>query len=338
MKCFSLLLGLAFGLPAAPVYTITNLGTLPGTTYSIARGVNDNGVVVGQSGTQQFRWSGGVMSAIPGVSNGTAWAINNNGHIVGVEGSGGFYFNGVSSAPVGPVGATAYDINNSNVIVGVSGSGAWQSVAGAAASILVDFGTLSTSAEANAINDSGQIAGAAYLAGGPPYSKHPTLWTALVPQDLGTLLAGSSSSAADVNGLGQVVGGTPVGSGVTQAFIWSGGVMTTLGTLGRSNERAQSINDAGVIVGYSAGGGVSRAFVYDGTGMFDLNNLLANGAGWTLETAYSINASGQIVGQGFFNGELRGFLLTPSAVPEPSTWAMLASGLALGWIRARRRQ
>jgi probable HAF family extracellular repeat protein len=68
--------------------------------------------------------------------------------------------------------------------------------------------------------------------------------------------------------------------------------MTGLGTLGGLTSSAQSINDAGVVVGYSgAPNGRYHAFRYENGVMSDLNTL---GGGNSL--ADDINSSGVIVG------------------------------------------
>ena len=70
---------------------MTNLGTLPGGTYSIATGINDRGQVVGYSTLPNnniyhaFLYSGGEMTDI-GTLGGThskANGINDSGQIVG---------------------------------------------------------------------------------------------------------------------------------------------------------------------------------------------------------------------------------------------------------------
>src|ERR1039458_7571205 len=89
--------GLAFLIMAAPVafaqstYLVTDLGTLPGGSYSAASGINNNGQVVGGSAPtggpdHAFLYSGGIMSDL-GTLLGGSWsaasAINNNGQVVG---------------------------------------------------------------------------------------------------------------------------------------------------------------------------------------------------------------------------------------------------------------
>ena len=56
------MLAAAVASPAAkadPIYTITDLGTLPGTTMSVATAINNNGQVVGVS----YNASDGVFGA-----------------------------------------------------------------------------------------------------------------------------------------------------------------------------------------------------------------------------------------------------------------------------------
>jgi hypothetical protein len=59
-----------------------------------------------------------------------------------------------------------------------------------------------------------------------------------------------------------------------------------------------------------------------GVGMVDLNSLIDPSSGWVLLQAIGINDSGQIVGQGQFDGQTRAFLLTP--VPEPKHLVLAA--------------
>ena len=68
--------------------------------------------------------------------------------------------------------------------------------------------------------------------------------------------------------------------------------------------------------------------------MTDLLTLVAPGSGWTeLFQANGVNDLGQIVGAGVFNGEIRGYVMTP--VPEPANLSLLSVGLA---TLARRRR
>jgi probable HAF family extracellular repeat protein len=119
--------------------------------------------------------------------------------------------------------------------------------------------------------------------------------------------------------------------------------MTDLGDLpGGGGSLAWGINDAGQVVGESTAATGNRAFLWQGgSGITDLNDLIDPGLGWTLTRARAINARGQIVGTGFFNGAPRAYLLTPVAqpavIPVPAALPLLAGALgALAFFRRRR--
>ena len=111
--------------------------------------------------------------------------------------------------------------------------------------------------------------------------------------DLGTFLVGGTSVANAVNNLGQVVGNADSG-GYAHAFLFSGGSMQDLGTLGGVASSAASINNAGQIVGEAlTSSGAAQAFLYSGSGPMQSLGTLP-GAGTSFATG--INASGQVVG------------------------------------------
>src|SRR5215467_7960060 len=126
--------------------------------------------------------------------------------------------------------------------------------------------------------------------------------------DLGSLGGGVTHGLA-INASGQVTGDS-VSSQLVQvpcppqrygqpkkcfthpddAFEWSNGTMTDLGTLGGNFSQGVAINGSGEVVGSSAGKspGPGGAFLSNGHGMHQLS---------TPAVAYGINDSGQIVGQ-----------------------------------------
>src|SRR4029453_11471849 len=115
------------------------------------------------------------------------------------------------------------------------------------------------------------------------------------------------------NDAGQVVGWSAIADNSAHAFLWSGGVMSDLGTLGGDASQAVSINASGKVVGWSRTVGSSQhAFLYSSGGMQDLNDFIPTSSGWELTFASGINEMGQIVGWGLINRQTHAFLLTPS--------------------------
>ncbi|HWS88219.1 MAG TPA: PKD domain-containing protein [Pyrinomonadaceae bacterium] len=115
--------------------------------------------------------------------------------------------------------------------------------------------------------------------------------------DLGALGTGNVSRAFGLNECGQVVGHSTLTSGNnsdTHPFLWSGGVMTDLGTLGGATGTALAVNRGGTVVGSAlTSGSVPHAFIRPPGGPSkDLGTL----GGFTVDAA-DINDLGQVVGQ-----------------------------------------
>ncbi|MDX2132959.1 MAG: hypothetical protein SFY69_12995 [Planctomycetota bacterium] len=158
-------------------------------------------------------------------------------------------------------------------------------------------------------------------------------------QNLGLLSPGDSgSSAFGVNGDGTVVAGF---SGST-ATIWTNGVAQDIGMLpGADLSIAYTLSDDGSLVGgYSFFGQDPVATLWSqALGTVDLNTYLPtlgiDLTGWELDYTRDISSDGTtIVGDGLFNGEPRGWVVT---IPSPGTAAMLGVG-GLMVARHRRRR
>lgn len=328
-------------------YTITDLGAITTNGQSRGYGINNLGEVAGWSDGRAFFWTGGVIIDL-GVLSGTASEgrdVNDLGQVVGwtdtAQARHAFIWrdvNGNRRADPGemvdlrPIPSTyqgrAYGINNAGHVAGWSAinpdgvyhafrwsynPGGWWD--------WFDLGNITGDPDeislANDINNLGQVVGGSGSAGSRrafctrPYAAINPLTDALPYLPNGTI-----AEAFGVNDRGQVVGysNTRVGtSTVTRPVLWSGTVVTDLGTLGGNTGRAYGINNLGHVVGYSylSDNTSMRAFLWVNGVLRDLNDLLPAGSGWVLNEARAINNFGQITGYGAHNGITRAFLMTP---------------------------
>lgn len=277
--------------------SIQNLGTLGGES-SVARGINNAGIVVGTSALASgvmnaFFYSGGPLQSL-----GTATTT---------DGSVSF----LSSA--------AFDINTAGDAVGSSSRDLTDGTTNAN-SVLFANGSVTLKALGllNAINDSGVMVG---IDNGHGYVISGTSLTA-IPAFCGGGFCGSNPQ--DINNMGVMVGDASTLT-ARHAFMFANGSLSDLGTLGGANSRALALNELGQIVGTSDSLFGQHAFLFESGTMRDLNSLIDPSTGWTLIEASDINESGQIVGWGIRDGQTRAFLLT--TVPIPAAVWLLASGL-----------
>lgn len=159
----------------------------------------------------------------------------------------------------------------------------------------------------HAINQGRQVVGAADTANG---FENAFLWEKGTMLPLGTL-GGDSSEGNGINARGEIVGfaatTTPdptftIGPQENHAFLWAGGAMKDLGTLGGPNSIAIDISDHGLIVGWS-----QINFTLGAFGIPDLNAAtwdngaitLLHGLGGPITLAIAVNNQGVAVGQSF---------------------------------------
>jgi probable HAF family extracellular repeat protein len=315
-------------------YTITDLGTFPGYTFSTATGVNASGQAVGYdftsnlSSARAYLYDSGSLTDLGSLGGNHVYAqgINDLGQVAGFSQLPGdtvshaFRYDSGTLTDLAPAGGNSYGyaINNNGDVTGYAATSdgsfhavLWQGTA------MTDLGTLGGSPSyGQAINDVDMVVGLSYLSGNAVF--HAFLaWQGRMA-DLGTLPGSANSWAYGVNNVGQVVGFSGNSINDYHAFLWDRvNGMQDLGTLGGVRSYANAINDVGQVVGFAAlPNGNQDAFLYDSGVMTDLNDLLPPGSGWNVYQAARINNAGQIVGEGFHNGAQHGFLMTPDASPS----------------------
>ncbi len=203
----------------------------------------------------------------------------------------------------GKTDSALYAINNHGVAAG-TGYSAWgenpnmpnrafrTTASGLQALPLLAGGT---SSSASAINDLGDILGYGDNASGQVVG---IVWRDGVAFELPSMDPAVTTTALDINNLGQAVG---------QAWVrsdWLRGVLFEEGKI---------------------------SYIDDLVGAEYLN-------GWSFDAAVGINDRGQIVGAGLLNGDVHAYVLTPVSVPvpEPESMALFLTGLA-GLAFAQRK-
>jgi probable HAF family extracellular repeat protein len=326
-------------------YAVASIGVLEGDVGSVAFGINAAGTVIGASiradgaGNRAVLFRDGELVDLSAGDErpSVAFAINDGGQTTGfvgtaTTGSTAVIWDGEEITPLptlGGDGGQAFGISDRGIAVGGANTAPGQPYLACfwedgAVTALVSPGG---SGLASDINNRGQIAGSAapdpavFGAGAP---NHAMLWDDGQVTDLGTL-GGTTSLGRAINFSGQIAGHsttTPdgqLGAAGTHAFRWDDGVMTDLGTLpGGQLSLAWDIARDGTVVGLAENPATAAdpnlanaAVLWRDGAVVNLNERIPADSGWVLISAYAINDAGQIAGNGYLNGEQRGFLLTP---------------------------
>ena len=251
----------------------------------------------GPVGGHAFLYSGGVMTdlgILPGGVESIANGINSQGQVVGSADAGS---GSTSEAFLWTAQSGMVDLNTM-----LPANSGW------------------TLFDATGINDSGQITGVGSL---NSFSGRGFILTLPPPGgsasivDIGVLPGGSGAFPFAINNSGQVVGQADepnpnvFGGTSSRAFLYSAGTMTSLGALTATGDSAGAdINDGGQVAGTSETNQVdSHAFLYTQGAMMDLGTGAAQG----------INNTGQVVGQGFFNGAAHAFVYSSGTTTDLGT-------------------
>ncbi len=340
---------------AAPPYSITDLVPIAGIAnregasdgYGYPTAVNDSGLITyydqcactGNNDDIALLFNDtATYTAIlyadqnqSGFSNAIPYAINASGDSAGevtFGGPGSSHENMIDFSSTGGVlyGSGAADttyalgVNDANTSVGhdtgAKGSFAAMFFAGPGGRVLLaPPKNVSWAGTATGINDSGEIVGYGTFATGGRALRFFTNKPAVV---IPVGAAGVSTSAQAIN-----VHGDIVGNAGNQAYIYHHNHLTYIPTPAGDtpgNAVAYAINASGEVVGdiNAAAGGTGAAFLYSNGQSYDLNALLPANSGWQIVEAVGINATGQIVGMGYYAGEGGG--LTPfSMKPKPAS-------------------
>lgn len=285
--------------PNKPINPATDLIPLPAlATYNYVdtNSLNNSGQVAFNAGlTDGFRLDAdgtvhdlGNLGGASARSN--AWAINDIGQVTGQA---NINFFSTLCSPYGT--QPAFRTERDSAIV--SGDNLGTLISGCRYAI------------GEAINSLGQVVG--YSAASSLYNpeQHAMLVTGSTMYDLGLLggtttaiaVQGKNATATAINTAGQIAGYSTYNGApyyyAQHAFLTSaGGPMQDLGTLGGNYSYAFGINTAGQIVGQATttADAANDGFLYTGGTMYDLNSLIAPGSGWSVNTAWAINDSGQI--------------------------------------------
>lgn len=343
MKLLAALAVGAAAMPAmaAPLFGVTYAGDFSPTA------INNAGQVVGRIAGQTVLYSGSGLSVLGG-SNMVVTGINDAATVVGyqtsptgvrqafIQSDGTLTNIGGASVEVGDL-----SINNAGQVAGSFGVGGDQRHG-----FVYQNGTLTDlnpgqpapfEGSATAINNQGQIVGTAgeysWTATPVIYANGTTTPLANSHPDGYQMYANGISDNGDI-----LLQGRYGPSMVTESFVYSNGVLTNIGAFSGID-----INKSSLVVGTDyLGGGTAQ--LWDNGTLYNLNSLIDPASGWYLQSAVGINDSNQIAAFGCrTTGALEcGTLILSaqgvSAVPEPTTYAMMLGGLGmLGFIARRRR-
>lgn len=289
-----------------------------------ARGINDRGMVVGESTSFPFLsfhgwvYRDGALTNVPvpaGTIDSSLRAINNPGVAVGNT-----RLLDCKAYPdcEGPRRGLVYEAAGDVRLLGTLAGGTFSEVRG--------------------INDRGQIVGSADSAEG----TRAIVVEGGVMRSLGTL-AGRDSFGSAINQSGQVAGHLSGADGPVddRPFLYSDGSMVELTGLGAryGSFSVADLNNHGVVLGdASEATRGSVGFIAVEGRLYELASRIQGAEGWDQWKFRAINDLGQIVGEAQVGIEKHAFLLNPVAVPEPEAAVMLCAGLGVLALWRRRRR
>jgi probable HAF family extracellular repeat protein len=244
--------------------------------------------------------------APPGSTGSEATAINAAGHAAGVFSDATavnqvFFFDGTNTSGITGFGsAQVFAISANDQIAvndfGTNGAGP-SSTWVVSGTTRLNIGSLGgTATQGFAMNDAGHIVGESQIASG---EFHAFFWDGTM-HDLGVLGSDLESLAFRINDADQVAGWSNIGDALhAHAFVYSGGALKAIGSLGGDFTETLGINDLGQVTGVSTlSDGSQRAFFWNGTTMSDIGNAPTGGKN---PVGMFVNHGGQVAGS--YNGD-----------------------------------
>ena len=276
-----------------PRYTVTDLGTLPGGTYSLAGGLSNSGWVEGYSylsddtATHAVLWRKGVMTdlgTLGGPNSDAAYRPSDSGNVGGgaENGTPDPYvedFCGYGDNLICLPFLWWNDIKKMTPLPTLGGNNGW----------------------AAGINDQNEVAGNAENTTKEPtcvapqvFQFKPVLWIKGRVRELPTFPGDPVGIAFGINSWGQATGYSGNCTAAFHALLWQNGKATDLGNLGGIYNEGVDINNWGQVTGvsYLADNTTYHAFLWTWGQMTDLGTL----TGDVSSSGDGINDWGQVVG------------------------------------------
>lgn len=346
----------------------------PGGSWSSARAISDAGIVVGQADGVAGYWDANAetptFTPLPAAGMDvayTAYDVNQADEIIGQGPSGPMYWASLTATPIVlPVPAGRQPnpkaISRDGVIVGElidaagSSAAAWRVTGGSIFGPTIISNDAVATDVASIAYGTNRVVGQAVDANGTPVA---TAWDLSLQSDGSfdvtsstTLIPGQLSWAKAITQAGDITGKVTDVFGVElnrrdTAFVIRDGSLDLL-PRGKQNDYADgtALNDTDVIGVVGPNWSAASPALWDSRHRLDDLTPDYFGEDWSFNTPYGVNSRGDIVGFGKFasTDATAAWLLrhplssaaSSTAVPEPSTGALVVAALAVLGIATRR--